>query len=241
MSPARRHLPTISSCSVFTPPIVYTFLATLILLLAVSSAIVSRSLILRRRHGRMVAEAIATGTWMPPDPRVSVKVDLRAKPQLWDAWVQSPMLPRNVHGAGGEKAKETETERDDWDRIMPFAASYTPLSTATPPSLAPPSAHLTLNPNPSAPAVPEPIPPTPTPGTEHPRVRIAVLIAMPAPGMVSPSFPSASPPPPHSTPARAGGSAEEDADAGLPHLEVGVASVGVVVGDGDGMERRSEG
>ncbi|KAJ7632061.1 hypothetical protein B0H17DRAFT_1217615 [Mycena rosella] len=45
-------------------PAVYTFLATLILLLGVSSAIVVRSLLLRRRHAHMVAEAIANGTWV---------------------------------------------------------------------------------------------------------------------------------------------------------------------------------
>ncbi|KAJ6587978.1 hypothetical protein B0H19DRAFT_196703 [Mycena capillaripes] len=85
---------------------VYTFLATLILLLGVSSAIVFRSILLRRRHRRMVAEAIANGTWNPPAPRV--RVDLRKKPRLWDAWVAPPLL--SVVQGGGEK--------DDWDGIM---------------------------------------------------------------------------------------------------------------------------
>ncbi|KAF5374037.1 hypothetical protein D9757_010075 [Collybiopsis confluens] len=37
---------------------VYTFLATLVLLLGISGAIVARSLVLRRRHRRMIEEAI---------------------------------------------------------------------------------------------------------------------------------------------------------------------------------------
>ncbi|KAG5732940.1 hypothetical protein E4T56_gene17250, partial [Termitomyces sp. T112] len=46
----------------------YTFLATLVLLLSVSAAIILRSLILRRRHQRLVAEAMRNGTWVPPSP-----------------------------------------------------------------------------------------------------------------------------------------------------------------------------
>ncbi|KAJ7506976.1 hypothetical protein B0H11DRAFT_187814 [Mycena galericulata] len=79
----------------------YTFLATLILLLGVSSAIVMRSLILRRRHRRMVEEAIANGTWVPPTPRV--KVDLRKKPRLWDAHIAPPVL---------------DARADEWEGIM---------------------------------------------------------------------------------------------------------------------------
>ncbi|KAJ7764447.1 hypothetical protein B0H14DRAFT_371057 [Mycena olivaceomarginata] len=91
MPPTRRLLPgtDTSHNPLLTPRVVYTFLATLILLLGVSSAIVVRSLLLRRRHRRMVAEAIANGTWLPPTPRA--KVDLRKKPRLWDAWVAPPL------------------------------------------------------------------------------------------------------------------------------------------------------
>lgn len=97
--------------SFFLP--VYTFLATLVLLLGVSGAIIVRSLLLRRRHRRMVEEAIANGTWIPPAPRI--KVDLRKKPKLWDAYVSPPP-------AAGE-GKE-------WDRVMvgPRIRPYTPAS-----------------------------------------------------------------------------------------------------------------
>ncbi|KAF7354706.1 hypothetical protein MSAN_01384300 [Mycena sanguinolenta] len=187
----------------------YTFLATLILLLSVSSAIVIRSLLLRRRHRRMVAEAIANGTWIPPARRV--KVDLRKKPRLRDAWVEPPLLR-------GEK-------EIDWDAIMPFAASYSPAGRA-------PSPHRIHPPHP-----PE------TPPRRRfrylPRVRVAVLVAMPAPGMFSASEPAQTPtwarapswdaylPPP-----------DDDDEVGLPHLEMGVASVGVVAAheDGDGTK-----
>ncbi|KAF7343210.1 hypothetical protein MVEN_01752200 [Mycena venus] len=140
----------------------YTFLATLILLLGVSSAIVVRSLLLRRRHRRMVAEAIANGTWIPPAPRV--KVDLRKKPRVWDVWVGPPRLLSaddatgvvTTSGAGGgagvgavgvaqqgggTEGGEAEGEGEGWDGIMPFAASYLPpgtiASSAPPPAAAP--------------------------------------------------------------------------------------------------------
>lgn len=72
----------------------YTALiATLVLLLAVSSAIVIRSLILRRRHQRIVEEAIRAGTWLPHqpyDPRGSRRRrDVGKKPKLWEAWLRS--------------------------------------------------------------------------------------------------------------------------------------------------------
>ncbi|KAF7358727.1 hypothetical protein MSAN_01211700 [Mycena sanguinolenta] len=106
----------------------YTFLATLILLLAVSAAIVSRSLILRRRHRRLVAHAIATGAWPPHHGRDGgPKVDLRMKPRMWDAWVQPPST-RGGRNAG--QLQEKEGERVDWDAIMPFAAAYSPTPTS---------------------------------------------------------------------------------------------------------------
>jgi len=49
----------------FSLETVYTFLATLVLLLSVSGAIVFRSFVLRRRHRMMVEEAIRNGTWVP--------------------------------------------------------------------------------------------------------------------------------------------------------------------------------
>jgi hypothetical protein len=80
----------------------YTALiATLVLLLAVSSAIVVRSLVLRRRHQRIVEEAIRAGTWLPHqayDPRSSRRRrDIGKKPKMWEAWL------RSGHGGGDSK------------------------------------------------------------------------------------------------------------------------------------------
>ncbi|KAG6884771.1 hypothetical protein C0993_008374 [Termitomyces sp. T159_Od127] len=108
----------------------YTFLATLVLLLSVSAAIILRSLYLRRRHQRLVEEAIRNGTWVPPSPNGAFpfgnngrRVDLSKKPALWEAFVGSGA--RHTHRTG--KA-ETVTEWE-WDSIRPFAAAY-----VTPPS-----------------------------------------------------------------------------------------------------------
>ncbi|KAJ7364522.1 hypothetical protein DFH08DRAFT_1016937 [Mycena albidolilacea] len=134
MPPTRRLLPgtDVSHNALLTPRTVYTFLATLILL-GVSSAIVVRSLRLRRRHRRMVAEAIANGTWLPPAPRV--KVDLRKKPRLWDTWVAPPLnaapgpggagadgllspgANAQAHAGGGAKG-DASGEKDKWDAII---------------------------------------------------------------------------------------------------------------------------
>ena len=63
-------------------PVVYTFLATLILLLGVSAAIVIRSLILRRRHRALVEEAIRNGTYVSPEQR---RRQRRERPKLFEA------------------------------------------------------------------------------------------------------------------------------------------------------------
>jgi hypothetical protein len=62
----------------------YTFLATLLLLLGISAAIVARSVLLRRRTRRMFEESIANGTWIPPAPKIPV--NLGNKPLLHDAY-----------------------------------------------------------------------------------------------------------------------------------------------------------
>ena len=63
----------------------FTFLATLLLLLAVSCAIVMRSFVLRRRFRRRVEEALAAGIILPQHP--PRKRDFGEKPRLWDAWL----------------------------------------------------------------------------------------------------------------------------------------------------------
>lgn len=92
----------------------YTFLATLVLLLTVSAAIVVRSFILRRRHRLMVEEAIRNGTWIPPtQPSRPARVDLSKKPVLWEAYIDDK----------GGPPGQTEQSRE-WDLIKPFSAAY---------------------------------------------------------------------------------------------------------------------
>ena len=102
----------------------YTFLATLFLLLTVSGVIVIRSFILRRRHRLLVEEAIRNGTWVPPPPPFSARtprVDLSKKPVMWDAYLGSN--DHDSHGGfyGGSVSHE---DVKDWDAIKPVSAAY---------------------------------------------------------------------------------------------------------------------
>ncbi|KAL1682935.1 hypothetical protein EV122DRAFT_249098 [Schizophyllum commune] len=185
----------------------YTFLATLILLLGVSAAIVIRSLILRRRHRALVEEAIRNGTWIPPATRP--RVDLSKKPKLHEAFLD---------------AHSTHTQDADWlswDGIFPFSATYINPSYPTPPA--------PIN-------VPAEVPPPPparrrwwwpfsrarssdssTDGqtelaerpsshsSEPTRVRVGVIIAMPAP--------------------HAQKQTSDDDEEPLPPLELGISDV----------------
>jgi hypothetical protein len=81
----------------------YTFLATLVLLLSVSGAIVIRSFVLRRRHRRMVEEAIRNGTWVPPAPPTRpVRVDLSKKPKMWEAFIDGKGAISGMRGIDGQ-------------------------------------------------------------------------------------------------------------------------------------------
>lgn len=94
-----------------------TLVATLVLLLAVSSAIVVRSLILRRRHQRLVEEAIRTGTWLPnrfDSAAGRRRRDIGQKPKLWEAWLH----PSDEND--GEN--EHENEKSKWGDIMVSAS-----------------------------------------------------------------------------------------------------------------------
>lgn len=71
----------------------FTFLATLLLLLAVSCAIVARSLVVRRRFRRRVEEAIAAGLIPPQNAPLGAgfggprRRDIGQKPTMWDSWL----------------------------------------------------------------------------------------------------------------------------------------------------------
>ncbi|KAI0917154.1 hypothetical protein AcW1_007575 [Taiwanofungus camphoratus] len=84
----------------------FTFLATLFLLLFVSSAIVLRSFIVRRRFRRQIEEAIAAGVLLPSQGGPGSRRKLGEKPRLWDA-----VLVPSVD--------------EKWENIMPVAAKFT--------------------------------------------------------------------------------------------------------------------
>ncbi|KAF8554047.1 hypothetical protein OG21DRAFT_1136135 [Imleria badia] len=182
-----------------SPLTVYTFLATLVLLLAVSSAIVVRSLILRRRHQRLVQEAIRTGTWLPHHFNSATgrrRRDIGQKPKLWEAWL-------NPHNDDGENE---DNEKRSWGDIMPVYAAYvsppapspkgpTASSAENPPDpssrpsrfirpftrrRSPPSSQPTTV-LPMAGQAPSLASSSPTATPTPPSVRLAVLVAMPNP------------------------------------------------------------
>ncbi|KAL0569904.1 hypothetical protein V5O48_012061, partial [Marasmius crinis-equi] len=111
----------------------------------VSAAIVVRSLLLRRRHRRMIEEAIRNGTYVPPANAMwdsgrggRGQVDLGRKPVMWEAWLGGGYTPgRREEGGvdlglgvgekgyphphphpleGGEKGRDVE-----WGGIMPMS------------------------------------------------------------------------------------------------------------------------
>ncbi|OSX59835.1 hypothetical protein POSPLADRAFT_1075346 [Postia placenta MAD-698-R-SB12] len=89
----------------------FTFLATLFLLLFVSAAIVLRSFILRRRFRRRVEEALAAGILLTPTAGAPGSRKRLEKPRLWDA----SLLPAH---------------REEWAKVMPVAARLLNVATA---------------------------------------------------------------------------------------------------------------
>ncbi|PCH40078.1 hypothetical protein WOLCODRAFT_162076 [Wolfiporia cocos MD-104 SS10] len=169
----------------------FTFLATLFLLLFVSGAIVLRSFILRRRFRRRIEEAIAAGVVLAPQNAGSSRSYRKLeKPELWDALL-------------------APAADDAWRSIMPVAAktsflpspgagsgspdpasTASPLQSATTPSrsllrpfvrrrtTAPPSQPLTpvpTSPQPQSESVPMDLMATSS------AVQVTVLIQMPNP------------------------------------------------------------
>ncbi|PFH50187.1 hypothetical protein AMATHDRAFT_61513 [Amanita thiersii Skay4041] len=128
-----------------TKTTVYTFLATLVLLLSVSAAIVIRSFIIRRRHRRMIEEAIRNGT-LPPFATGGVgfggrpRIDPSKKPKLWDTWIEKRQQQHQHQqdgggGVGGGRSREKEWF---WDMMQPFSATYVAPPQGVPPHNPPP-------------------------------------------------------------------------------------------------------
>jgi len=108
----------------------YTFLATLILLLSVSGLIAARSIIHNRRHRRMVEEAIRNGTYVPPVRPGDV--DLSKEPQLWEAYLggDGGWQRGSFSYGNGRKGFDIGTSwkseySRDWESIKPICAGYT--------------------------------------------------------------------------------------------------------------------
>ena len=87
---------------------VYCLPVTLVLLLAVSGAIIVRSYMMRRRHQRQVAEAIRNGTYVPPN---RPKKKFGERPTLFDVYLGNDDGGDGGAGAKLEKEKEAQTLR----------------------------------------------------------------------------------------------------------------------------------
>jgi hypothetical protein len=100
---------------------VYTFLATLVLLLSVSAAIVVRSFLLRRRHRRMIEEAIRNGTWVPPISSAGrgagPRVDLTKRPRMWEVYL-------DLNQQQQQHMPMVMSDERDWESMKPIMATY---------------------------------------------------------------------------------------------------------------------
>ncbi|KAH9922793.1 uncharacterized protein BXZ73DRAFT_104027 [Epithele typhae] len=92
----------------------FTFLATLFLLLAISSAIILRGIFLRRRFRRRLEEAFATGLLSPSDDVFGGGRLHRRKlqrPTLFDVSVTAPYFSTSSPPDG------------NWEKLMPFSGN----------------------------------------------------------------------------------------------------------------------
>jgi len=94
----------------------FTFLSTLFLLLVVSTAIVLRSFLLRRRYHMELEEHLGDIHRQPRDtPGASRKRNFGAKPKLWDMWIRQDDLQNRP--------------ADELADIKPLSVTYLPQET----------------------------------------------------------------------------------------------------------------
>ncbi|KAI0739420.1 hypothetical protein C8Q80DRAFT_181433 [Daedaleopsis nitida] len=131
----------------------YTFLATLVLLLLVSATIIFRSWALRRHQRALIAEAIANGTYVPPGKAA----DLGDRPKMYEVFIgDEDALTEKMREEGrfsSEKEKQREKENVaggslvvEWDNMVPISG-----------------VHLNAPEKPTSPPLPPPAPTPPPP------------------------------------------------------------------------------
>jgi hypothetical protein len=120
----------------------FTFLATLFIVLLISSSIVFRSCILRRRFRQRYERALAHGRLNSLDGATLAGLDnldgfgpghsdrLGAKPVLWETSVQ------RTNSYGDDKQSQSPHQTNPWSRIMPVALHIT-RSSSSPNPLSP--------------------------------------------------------------------------------------------------------
>ncbi|SJL07544.1 uncharacterized protein ARMOST_10894 [Armillaria ostoyae] len=82
----------------------FTFLATLFVLLIISSSIILRSFMMRRRFQRRLEEAMAQGVVLAPHNQGSRRKRLGRKPKMHEAWIAPSQ------------------DADTWEDMMPLSA-----------------------------------------------------------------------------------------------------------------------
>ncbi|KAI0682076.1 hypothetical protein BC835DRAFT_962489 [Cytidiella melzeri] len=87
----------------------YTFLVTLVVLFALSAAIIARSCVLRRRHRQRMEEAVRRGTYVPSIPQ---KWKLGTKPAVHDVHL-------------GRREEKNDTSLWSWHEIMVRTLTWT--------------------------------------------------------------------------------------------------------------------
>ncbi|KAL4251324.1 hypothetical protein ABKN59_005645 [Abortiporus biennis] len=120
-------LPALSSSAALY---LYTFLATLVLLLTVSAAIVFRSYILRRRQRLLIEEAIRNVHLVAvTEGHHEMNLNLKdEKEELADDESVGEILDplrRLSQASGKERMVEEQMDRGWWNRLMPIAACLT--------------------------------------------------------------------------------------------------------------------
>lgn len=173
----------------------FTFLATLFLLLFVSCAIVLRSFILRRRFRRSMEEAIAAGILFTGPQTGYRKRNIGEKPVMWDVsvapsgWTWDDMKPvaaRSLSNVSPLPPDSAPSDVPNNNEISPIRSAAV-FNRALRPFLRRNSSAATF-PAPSSPTQPasprsptgvEPASPNPTAQTSQ--VQVSVLIQMPSP------------------------------------------------------------